>query len=205
MTALARVGAGGDGGGEGGAVRAVVHQTTLQLQGEVPFGAAHQDGFQEFAQGLVGDLGGDPQTGDLLLVLDHPQLLDGGTEIGQPQARGDRTHGPVAGDRQMVLLDGEGLRARGGGQIGGRDHRIAVGARQQRQPQLFVGAAVGGIAARGAGGEQDVPAGSEQQHGTRGRPAREIADVGGAGDQSGRGSDGGAPVAEQPAADGVHL
>ncbi|GAA3479339.1 hypothetical protein GCM10018966_038690 [Streptomyces yanii] len=76
---------------------------------------------------------------------------------------------------------------------------------QQDQPQLVVGVPVVGFAGRRARAEQNVLVGAEQQHGTRGRSAREIADVGGAGDQDGRGSDGGAPVAEEPAPDGVHL
>lgn len=170
MAALTGIRAGGDGGGEGRAVGAVVHQAALQLQGEMPFGAAHQDGFEELAQGLVGDLGGDPQTGDLLLVLDHPQLLDGGPEVGQPEPRGDRAHGPVAGDRQMVLLHGEGLRAGGRGQIGGRDRRIAVGGGQHRHPQLVVGTAVGGITARGTGESRTSPPGPSSSTAPEGAP-----------------------------------
>lgn len=206
MAALTRVGSGGDRGGEGGAVGAVVHEPPFQFQGEMPFGAADQNRFEKFTERLVGDLGGDPQAGDLLLVLDEAQLLDRGTEIGEPEPRGHRAHGPVTGDRQIVFLDGKRFRAGGGGQVGCGDRRVvAVGGRQQGQPQLVVGVLVVGFAGRRAGAQQNVLVGAEQQHGTRGRSAREIADVGGAGDQGGRGSDGGAPVAEQPAADGVHL
>lgn len=173
VTAPAGVGAGGDGRGEGGAVGAVVHQPALQFQREVPLGAADQDRFEEFTERLVGDLGGDPQAADLLLVLDDAQLLDGDPEVGQPELRGDRAHGPVPGHGQVVLLDGQRLRARGGGQTGGGDHRVAAGDRQQVHPELFVGTSVGRVAGRRAGAEQNVFVGAEQQHGARRRsPAR---------------------------------
>lgn len=177
----------------------------FQFEREMPLRAADEDRFEKFAQRLVGDLGGDPQAADLLLVLDDAQLLDVGAQVGQPELRGDRGHGPVPGDGQVVLLDGQGLRPARGGQIRGGDHGIASGHRQEVDAQLFVGASVGRITGRGAGAEQDVLVGAEQQHGPRGRSARQVADIGGAGDQGGRGSDCGAPVAEQPAADGVHL
>lgn len=177
----------------------------FQFQREVPLGAADQDRFEEFTERLVGDLGGDPQAADLLLVLDDAQLLDGDPEVGQPELRGDRAHRPVPGHGQIVLLDGQRLRARGGGQSGGGDHRIAAGDRQQVHPELFVGTSVGRVTGRRTGAEQNVLVGAEQQHGARRRSPCQIADIGGAGDQGGRGSDGGAPVAEQPASDGVHL
>lgn len=205
VAAPARVGSGGDGGREGGAVGSVVDQPAFQFEREMPLRAADQDRFEEFTQRLVGDLGGDPQTADLLLVLHDAQLLDGRAEIGQPELRGDRGHGPVPGDRQIVFLDGQGLRPACGGQIRGGHDGITAGHRQQVHPELIVGAPVGRITGRGARAEQDVLVGAEQQHGTRGRSARQVADIGGAGDQGGRGSDCGAPVAEQPAADGVHL
>lgn len=148
----------------------MVHQPPLQFQCEMPFGAADEDRFEEFTERLVGDLGGDPQAGDLLLVLDDAQLLHRGAEVGQPEPRGDRVHGPVAGDRQIVFLHGERFRAGGGGQVGGCDHRVAVGGGQQGQPQLVVGAPLDGIAGRRSGADKHVLVGAEQQHGTRGAP-----------------------------------
>lgn len=88
MASLAGVGSGGHGGHEGGAVRTVVDEAALQFQGEVAFGPADQDRFEEFTEGLVGDLGGDPEAADLLLVLDDPLLFHGEAQIGQFQARG---------------------------------------------------------------------------------------------------------------------
>lgn len=205
MAAPAGVGSGGDGGREGGAVGAVVDQPAFQLQRQVPFGAADEDRFEEFAEGLVGDLGRDPQAADLLLVLDDAQLLDRRAQIGQPQLRGDRGHGPVPGDRQVVLLDRQRLRAGRRGQVGGGDHGVPARHRQRIDPHVLVGAPVGRVTGRWTGAEQDVLAGAEQQDGARGRSPGQVADVGGAGDQGGRGSDCGAPVAEQPASDGVHL
>ena len=82
MAAAAGVRAGGDGGGEGRAVGAVVDEAPLQFQGEMPLGAPDQDGLQQLPQCLVGDLGADPQTGDLLLVLDHSELFDRAAEVG---------------------------------------------------------------------------------------------------------------------------
>lgn len=111
----------------------------------------------------------------------------------------------MPGDRQVVLLDGQRLRAGRGGEVRRGDHRIPAGHRQQVDAQVLVGAPVGRVAGRRAGAEQDVLAGAEQEHGTRGRSPGQVADVGGTGDQGGRGSDCGAPVAEQPASDGVHL
>ncbi|CAM5281774.1 hypothetical protein SGRI78S_00169 [Streptomyces griseus subsp. griseus] len=104
-----------------------------------------------------------------------------------------------------MLLDGERIGARRGGEARGGDHRIPVRERQEIDPERLVGPPVGAFAGRGAGAEQNVLAGAEQQRGAGRRSAREIADVGGAGDQGGRGARGGAPVAEQPASDGVHL
>lgn len=111
----------------------------------------------------------------------------------------------MAGDRQVVLLDREGVGVQAAGEAGRRDDRVAVVVRQDGQPQLLVGATVGWVPGRCPWAEQDVLAGAEQQHGTGRGPAREIADVGGAGDQGGRGSGGGEPVPQQPASDGVHL
>lgn len=205
MPPLTGVGAGGHGGGEGGAVRPVVDQAALQFEREMPLGAADQDRFEEFAEGLVGDLGGDPETADLLLVLDDPLLLHREAQIGQPEARGGLAHGTVPGHGQIVLLDGERIRASRGREARGGDHRVPVRDGQEVDPERLVGPPVGGFTGRGAGAEQNVLAGAEQQHGAGRRSAREIADVGGAGDQGGRGARGGAPVAEQPASDGVHL
>lgn len=111
----------------------------------------------------------------------------------------------MAGDGQIVFLDGQAVRVQAERQSGGSDDGVAVGHGQHVQPQPLVGLSVGGVAGRGAGAEQDVLTGAEQQHGAGRGSAREIADVGGAGDQGGRGSGGGVPVAQQPASDGVHL
>ena len=100
-----------DGGGEGRAVGAVVDEAALQFQGEVALGAADEDGLEQLAQGLVGDLGADPQAGDLLLVLDHPQLLDRAAEVGEAQPGRDRADGAVPGHGEVVLLHGEGVGA----------------------------------------------------------------------------------------------
>ena len=99
VAAAPGVRAGADGRGEGRAVGAVVDQPALQFQGEMAFGAADEDRFQELAEGLVGDLGGDAQAGDLLLVLDQPQLLDRAAEVAEAQPRGDRADAPGAGPR----------------------------------------------------------------------------------------------------------
>ncbi len=139
----ARVRAGADGGGEGGAVRAVVDQAALQLQREVALGAADQDRLQQFAERLVGDLGRYPQAGDLVLVLDQAELFDGAGQVGERDAVGDRAQGAVAGDGEVVLLDGEAVRAALAGEVGGGDGGVAVGRGQdevaQRRPRPAAG------------------------------------------------------------------
>lgn len=109
----AGVRSGADGGREGRAVGAVVDEAALQLQGQVAFGAPDEDRLQQLAEGLVGDLGGDPQAGDLLLVLDQPLLFHGGAQVGQPQPGRDRVQRAVPADGEVVFLHGEGLGASG--------------------------------------------------------------------------------------------
>ena len=99
MAGGAGVRAGADRGGEGGAVGAVVDQAALQLQREVPLGAADQDRLQQLAERLVGDLRGYPQAGDLVLVLDQPELLDGSAEVGEREGVGDRARWRGGGSR----------------------------------------------------------------------------------------------------------
>ncbi|CAM5674891.1 hypothetical protein SALBM217S_09905 [Streptomyces griseoloalbus] len=102
----------------------MVDQAALQFQGEVAFGAADQDGLQEFAQGLVGDLLAPMrETGDLLLVLDHAQLFDGAADAGEAQPRGGVPQRAVPGDGEVVLLHGEGVDALGDGEAGGLPRR----------------------------------------------------------------------------------
>lgn len=151
VAAQPRVGARPHGGGESRAVGTVVHEPALQLQGQVAFGASHEDRFEEFAERLVGDLRGDPQAGDLLLVLHQAQLFHGAAEVAEAQARGDGAHGAVAGDRQVVFLDGQGVGVQAAGETRRGDDRVAVGIGQDGQPQLLVGAPVGGVPGRRAG------------------------------------------------------
>lgn len=199
------VGPGGYRGREGRAVGAVVDEPALQLQREMPLGAAHQDRLQEFAESLVRDLRRDPQAGDLLLVLDKALLLDGETEVGEAQPGRHRAHRPVSGDGQMVFLDGQRLHPGRPGQLCGRDRRIAGRGRQDGQPQLLIRTAFGGIAGGRTGAEQDVFARAEQEYRAGRRSAREIADIGGAGNQSPGAAGRRAPVTQPAAAEPIHL
>ncbi len=183
MASAPRVRAGAHGGGEGGAVGAVVDQAALQLQGEMPFGAADQDGLQEFTEGLVGDLGADAQAGDLLLVLDHPELLDRLAQVGQAQPGCDGPHGAVPDDGEVVVLGGEGLGALGRGEAGRRDGGVASGSRQRPHPERFVGPGLGRPVVQRSGADQHVLGLAEEQHGAVRGGAREIAHVGGPGDE----------------------
>lgn len=201
----ARVRAGADGGGEGGAVRPVVDEPAFQLQGEVPFGTSHEDGLQQLAEGLVGDLRGDPQAGDLLLVLDEALLLDGGAEVREAQLGRHGAQGPVPADGEVVFLHGERLGAQGGGQVGGGDGRITAGAVEDGDVQAFVEAALVGLAGGRTGAEEHVLGGADEQHrAERGRPG-EVADVRRTRDQCGGVPRGGASVAKQAPAGGVHV
>lgn len=85
----------------------MVDQAALQFQGEMAFGAADEDRFEQFTEGLVGDLGGDAQAGDLVLVLDEPQLLHGAAQVGEAQPGRHGAERPVPGHGQMVLLHGQ--------------------------------------------------------------------------------------------------
>lgn len=203
----AGVRAGADGGGEGRAVGAVVHQAPFQLQGEVAFGAADEDGLQEFAEGLVGDLGGDPQTGDLLLVLDQPLLFDGGSEVGQPQPGRHRAQGAVPGDGEVVFLDGERVRADvlARGVVGRRDGRITARAGEHGQPQVFVEPALVRFARGRGGAEEHVLGGPDQQYRALGEGPGEIADVGRTRDQCGGVARCGTAVAKQAPTGRVHV
>lgn len=207
MAGAARVRTGGDGGAEGGSVGAVVDQAALQFQCEMPLGAADEDRFEQFAQGLVGDLGGDPQMGDLLLVLDRALLFDGAAEVREVQPGSHRADGAVPGDGQMVLLDGERAQPGRVHEVGGGDGRVSGGGGQDAQPQEVVGTAGGGVLGGTARAEQDVPAvvGTDQQDGARRGSAGEIADIGGQRHQGGVAAGGGAPVAQPPATDRIHL
>lgn len=49
----------------------------FEFEGEMTLGAADEDGLQQLAEGLVGDLGADAEAGDLLLVLDDAELFHG--------------------------------------------------------------------------------------------------------------------------------
>ena len=137
MPGPARVRPRGDEGGERRSVRPVIHQPAFQLQREMPLGPAHQDRFQQLAERLVGQLPGDPHAGDLLVVLDDPQLFDGPPQIGEVQPRRGGADGPVAGHGQMVFLDGQRLGAVRRRQIGGGHGGVAVRPGQQEQPQIL--------------------------------------------------------------------
>lgn len=157
--------AGADGGREGGAVRPVVDEAPLQLQREVAFGAPDEDGLQQLAQGLVGDLGGDPQAGDLPLVLDEALLLHGGPEVREAQLGRDGAQGPVPGDGEVVLLHGEGVGADGGGGVGRRDGGIPAAGGQHADAEVFVEAALVGLAGGCADAEHRVLGRSDEEYG----------------------------------------
>lgn len=201
----AGVGAGTDGGGEGGAVRPVVDQAALQLQREVAFGAADEDRLQQLAEGLVGDLGGDAQAGDLLLVLDQALLFHGEPEVRQAQLRRDGVQGAVTADGDVVLLDREGLGPYRGGQIGGRHGGIPARGVQHGDPQPFVQAALVVLAGRRAPAEQHLLRRTDQQDGARRGGSREVADVRRTRDQRGGVARGGAAVAKQGPTGRVHV
>jgi len=158
----------------------VVHQAALQFQGEVAFGAADQDRLQQLTEGLIGDLGGDPQAGDLVLVLDQPQLLDGLSEVGQAQAGCGRGDGPVPGDGQVVLLDGEAVGAEPGRELGGGHSRIAAPGREHHAADVLGGLPFGRVVRGVPAVDKETLRRSEQQHRTGRRPPRQIADVHGA-------------------------
>lgn len=181
------MGPGGDSGREGGAVGAVIDEPPLQFQGEMSLRTTDENGLQQLTECLVGDLGGDPQTGDLLLVLDQAELLDGATEVGETQPGRDRADGAMPGHGQMVLLDGERLGPLGGGEIGGCDRRIAAGRGQHVHTQGLVRtAALGGPVVLGPRTHEQVLTLSQQQYGSLGSRAREIPHIGGPGDQRSR-------------------
>ena len=184
----------------------MVDEPALQFEGEMPFGAADEDGLQEFAEGLVGDLGADPQAGDLLLVLDHPQLFDRAAEVGQPQPRGDRADRPVPGDGEVVFLDGEGVGALGLRRDRRRRRRVARAAGQglQRAATRPVAPAAGLSSGGPAHSSRSsvLPSSRTAPCGAR---AREVADVGGAGDKRGRAAAGRAAFPQPCSADRVHL
>ncbi len=162
----------------------MIDEASFEFQGEMAFGAADEDGLQQFAERLVGDLGADPEAGDLLLVLDHPELLDGAAEVRQAQPGGDRADGAVPGHGEVVLLHGEGVGALGRGEVGGRDGRVAsAGSGQGLDAQGLVGALLRGAVGGRAGTHQEVLGLAQQQDGALRGGAREIAHVGGAGDQ----------------------
>lgn len=197
--------AGADGGREGRPVRPVVDEPALQLQREVAFGASDEDRFQQLAEGLVGDLRGDAQAGDLLLVLDEALLLHGEPQVGEAQFGRDGAQRPVPADGEVVLLHRERVRAYGGGHVRGGDGRVPGRGGQHRDPQPFVEAALVGLAGGRGGAEHDVLGGSDEQDGAlRGRPG-EVADVGRTRDQCGGVPRGGAAVAKQAPAGGVHV
>lgn len=150
----------------------MIDETPLQFEGEMPLGAADEDGLQEFSQCLVGDLGADAQTGDLLLVLDDPELFDRAREIRQAQPRDDRADGSVPADGEVVFLDGEGAGVLPRREVGRGDGRVAGGAGEGVDAQSLVGTAVQAVVQR-TGAEQDVLAGAEQEDGAAGAvPAR---------------------------------
>lgn len=205
MPGAAGVRAGAHGGRERGSVGPVVDEAPLQLQGEVPFGPSDQDGLQQLAQGLVGDLGGDPQAGDLLLVLDEALLLHGGPEVREPQFGRHGAQGAMAADGEVVLLHGEGVRVDGRRHVRGRDGGVAAGARQHGESEPLVEPALVRLAGGWRGAEQDVLGGPDEQDGApRGGPG-EVADVRRTRDQRGGVPRGGAAVAKRAAAGGVHV
>lgn len=185
VAASAGVRTGTDGGRERGTVGTVVDQATLQFQGQVTFGTADEDGLEQFTEGLVGDFGADPEAGDLLLVLHHPQLLDRAAQIREAQPGHDRADGAVPGDGQVMLLHREGLTALPCREVGGGDGRVATGSGQPLHAQRLVGPAFGRAVVRWAEAQQQVLGPAEQQDGAVRGGAREIADVGGAGHQRG--------------------
>lgn len=169
----------------------MVDEAAFQFQREVPFGAADEDRLQEFAQGLVGDLRADAQTGDLLLVLGHPQLFDGSADVREAQGGRDGADRPVAGHGEVVLLDGEGVGALRCGEARGGDGGVTAGARQHVDAQGGVRAAVRGCGCAcglrsGCDAVYEQVLGSAQQEDRAGwGHACEVADVGRAGDQRG--------------------
>ena len=127
----------------------MVDEAALQFEGEMAFGAADQDGLQEFTESLVGDFGADAEAGDLLLVLDHSELFDRAAEVGQAQPRDDRADLPVPGHGEVVFLHGEGVGALGLGEIGGGDGGIARTAGQGLHAQRIVRSSLAGLSSGG--------------------------------------------------------
>lgn len=185
MTASAGVRAGGDGGRERGAVRPVVDEPSLQFEGEMAFGAADEDRLQQLSEGLVGDLGGDSQTGDLLLVLDHPQLFDRAADVGEAERGGDRAEGAVAGHREVMLLYGHGVGAVRCREVRGGYGGVAVGAGECVDAQGLVGTALRRPLVQRDRADQQVLALAQEQDGALRGWTGQVAHVGWVGDQRG--------------------
>jgi hypothetical protein len=183
----------------------VVDQAPLQLQREMALGTAHQDGLEELTEGLVGDLRADAQTGDLLLVLDDPQLFDGAPQVGQAQPRRDGAEGAVPGDGEVVFLDGEGVGVLSDGQAGGSDGGVASGGGQDVQPQGVVGAPLEGAVVRRGRADQEVLVSAQEQDGSLWGGAGEIAHVRWARDEGCRAAGRVAAFPQFVAAGCVHL
>ena len=149
----------------------------------MPLGAADQDRLQQLAERLVGDLGGDPQAADLLLVLDQPQLLHGSAEVGQPHPA---TTEAIARCRATVRWCSSTARLRRSvrGEVGGGHRGIPSG------PQ-HGGARRRGGGPRAGAGERCAGAPARPRPGPAAGPSRlahsrQIADVGGPGHQTHR-------------------
>lgn len=111
----------------------------------------------------------------------------------------------MAGHGEVVFLHGEADSALRRREVGRGDCGVASGAGEVVDPQCLVGAALRGAVVGRAGAHEQIFGLAEEQHGALRGGAREVADVGGAGDQRGGAAAGLAAVPQPGAAGGVHL
>src|SRR3954465_11074575 len=105
---------------------------------------------------------------------------------------------------EVLFLAGGGAGGLPRREVGRRDGRVAGGAGEGVDPQGLVGTAVHAVVPR-TGAEQDVLTCAEQEDGAAGGGAREVADIGGAGDQRGGAAAGFTAGPELRSAGDVHL
>lgn len=111
----------------------------------------------------------------------------------------------MPGDRQMVLLDGEGVRALTPGEVGRGHGGVAAPRGQDLYPQGLVRAALEGAVVGRDRAHQEVLAAAEEQDGAVRGGGREVAHVGGAGDERCRGAGRVEVVPQAGSAVRVHL
>ncbi len=161
----------------------MVDHAALQLHRQVPLGAPDQDGFEQLAERLVGDLGRDPQVGDLVLVLDHPHPLDHPARVRQPHAPGERRDLPVPGDGEVVLLHREVAHPQLYGGLGGGERGVRAG-RHLELGEVLAEEVLAGVVRRQVVRQREQRAlAGEQQGRPAGGAAGQVADVRRPGDQ----------------------